>query len=78
MREADAAGALFDLRRDFGLSDDQIAVSPVAVEGEPGTIVAFSSNAEGQAATAEVVLRHGGRIVADVPESWTRSSPLAR
>lgn len=49
---------------------DGLAMAPLAYEGESGTIVALSIAADQRERVIDAAARHGGRLVADIPNEW--------
>ena len=70
-REQAARAVLATLRSDHGLDHGQGDVAPLVIEGQEGTILAMSIQPEIQPRIVLLAKRHGGRLVADVPEEWT-------
>lgn len=72
-REQAAKAVLATLRSDHGLGQGEVDVAPLVMEGQEGTILALSIQPEIQPRVVLLAERHGGRLVADVPEEWTHS-----
>ena len=71
-RESEARAAQNALLREPDLATDEVQLAPIAVDGLEGTILALSVDEWRCPDIADVARRLGGRLVADVPEEWTR------
>jgi hypothetical protein len=68
----DRDSAAISARAELAESDepDRLSIAPLAYEGESGTIVALSIAADERERVVAAATRHGGRLVADIPNEW--------
>lgn len=69
--EGGAADAMLNSLRDHGF-DGAPSLAPVVVDGDEGTILALSVDADAQPEAERLARAHGGVMVADIPDSWVR------
>jgi hypothetical protein len=67
-REDDASAARTALREEKAVDEDQVALAPLVVDREEGTILAIAADTDRRPEILDVAERHGGRLVADIPD----------
>jgi hypothetical protein len=75
---ADASSTLEELRQRYGLRPGDAAIAPLGSAEPSGerTVLAGRFDDEEVAEIRSLVAEHGGRVVSEVDESWTRSPTL--
>ena len=66
-----AESAIAQMRADHWINGVGVATAPLSVDGVDGTIVALPIELGARDGLVAVAAKHGGRLVADVPEEWT-------
>jgi len=70
-RDTSAQAAVAALA-DEGRVNGSIETAPLSVEGIDGSILALTADDDAHDAIVDICARLEGRVVADVPEEWTR------